>query len=337
MPYTNLEQIFTDFSGLSALIIGDVMVDTYTWGKVERISPEAPVPVLHINRREERLGGAANVALNMKALGAKPFLCSVIGDDSEGKMLLSLLNQSDLPNEGIVTDAKRVTTTKQRILSGSHHLLRVDSEDTSNLLPEAQKALLAKIEQLLPLCQVIVFEDYDKGVINQSLIETVIGWAEAKGIPTVVDPKKRNFLHYKKATLFKPNLKELREGLKIEFNPDNESELIDAVEKLKTSLNLEGALITLSERGMFIDFGGKQIHVPAWLRHIADVSGAGDTVISVAALCLALNLPPEIVLGLSNLAGGMVCEYVGVVPIQKQALYEEAIKQNLIDWNKLGG
>ncbi|MES2386906.1 MAG: bifunctional ADP-heptose synthase [Bacteroidota bacterium] len=331
MNFRSQEDIFDAFSNLKVLIIGDVMVDTYTHGKVDRISPEAPVPVLHVTGREERLGGAANVALNVSALGAKPYLCSAIGNDVEGDMLLRLMAQSNLPDDGILRSDSRITTTKQRVMSGAHHLLRVDTEDIGQLNIEVRKNLLERIESLLPECSVVIFEDYDKGVLGKELIESVIEMATKAGIPTVVDPKKRNFMFYRGASLFKPNLKELREGLKIDFDPDKPGELDSAVQQLKDALQLNGALITLSERGMYIDFNETRYHIPAWLRNIADVSGAGDTVISIAALCVALGLPPKLVLALSNLGGGLVCEYAGVVPIDKANLLAEAKRHGLYE------
>ena len=330
MIFDSVDGIFEAFNRLKVLVIGDVMVDTYTWGKVERISPEAPVPVLHIARREERLGGAANVALNISALGAVPLLCSAIGTDPEGDLMLRLMTDAGLPHDGMVRHSSRITTTKQRIMSGSHHLLRVDTEDTAELSNEVRNSLLERITLLLPEADAVIFEDYDKGVLGKELIEAVIALAIKHGKPTIVDPKKRNFMFYRRATLFKPNLKELREGLKTDFDIEKPGELQTAVSNLKEALNLEAALITLSEHGMYIDLQGEQHHVPAHLRRIADVSGAGDTVVSIASLCLALKLPPQLVLSLSNLGGGLVCEHIGVVPINKSKLLSEALRHNLL-------
>lgn len=320
------DQLFQDFTKQTVLIIGDVMIDSYLWGKVERISPEAPVPVLNLQKREQRLGGAANVALNVQALGANPVLCAVIGKDTEGDQLIKLLEQNNLSTVGIVQSEGRVTTIKHRIIAAAQHVLRIDAEIDTEITAEDRNLLLEKIKTLLPASNVVIFEDYDKGVIGSTLIAETVKLSKAQGIPTVVDPKKRNFMAYEGVTLFKPNLKELKEGLKADFNGDLLVDVKNAVADLKSKLSLEGALITLSEHGVFIDSNAEQVHIPAHKREIADVSGAGDTVVSVAALCVALNLKPALIAGLSNLAGGIVCEHVGVVPIDKEMLKSEAIR-----------
>lgn len=321
---TELTRLFDAFAQQKVMVIGDVMIDAYAWGKVDRISPEAPVPILQVERREARLGGAANVALNLQAMGATPILCSVVGHDLSGHELLKLMEHDDLPTTGMLQLNGRQTTVKQRMLSGSHQLLRIDAEDTHYLNSEDEAALWDSILTILPEVQVVVFEDYDKGVITPALIERVVVWCNRHNIPTVVDPKKRNFLHYKGVTLFKPNLKELREGLQISVDPRKVTSLEEAATKLCEALDLQGTLITLSEHGMFLRLGGEHHRVMAHLRNIADVSGAGDTVVSVAALCLAAGANAELLLELANLSGGLVCEHVGVVPINRDDLLQEA-------------
>lgn len=321
---TSLDSVFKAFTGLKVLIVGDVMVDSYIWGKVDRISPEAPVPVVLINKREKRLGGAGNVALNVLAMGATPILCSIVGEDPEADMLLNLMESKGLGTKGIIQSQDRITTLKERIISGSQHIIRLDSETDLDLSKEEEKSFLDHIKQLLPDCDVVIFEDYDKGTLNRTIIEEVISFADKLQIPTVVDPKKRNFLSYNNATLFKPNLKELREGLKIDFSIKDLDQIKQAVNQLRQAMHVKHALITLSENGVFIDSEDGNHHIPAHIRRISDVSGAGDTVISIAALCTALKLSPKFTAGLSNLAGGLVCEYVGVVPIDKDGLFAEA-------------
>lgn len=318
------EEIFKSFSKLNVLIIGDVMLDSYIWGAVERISPEAPVPIINVHKKDFRLGGAANVALNILALGAKPILCALIGDDEDGKKLLQRLDDKSISKDGIVISTDRPTTVKTRIIASHQHVVRVDEESDKVINLEEEKKLLERIEKLLPNCQVVIFEDYDKGVINSSLIEKTVALAKKNNIPTVVDPKKRNFLAYQGVTLFKPNLKELREGLKIEVDAKNQAQVEKAVTELKQKLNADGVMVTLSEHGVYIDLHDHKIKVPAHPREIADVSGAGDTVVSIAALALALNLKASIIAGLSNLGGGLVCQHVGVVPIDKEELLAEA-------------
>ena len=327
MSPTSLPDLFAAFNHLTVLIVGDVMMDAYVWGRANRISPEAPVPVVSVDRREERLGGAANVALNVQALGATPLLCAVVGEDQGGDQLLDLLTARQLSAAGIVRSAHRPTTVKQRILAAGQHLLRIDSEVEHDLNAEEQRSLHARYEELLPRADVIIFEDYDKGVLNAATIQHFIALAQARHIPTVVDPKKKNFLAYQQCTLFKPNLKELREGLKMEFGDADADrpQFEAAVARLREALHPTFVLVTLSERGVFVENAeGQQTYLPAHVRMISDVSGAGDTVISIAALCVALGLPAPATAALANLGGGLVCEQVGVVPIEKSRLLHEA-------------
>ena len=319
-----LDELFDQFDKLRVLIIGDVMLDSYVWGRVERISPEAPVPVVTVDRRELRLGGAGNVLLNVQALGAEAIVCSVIGTDGAGDQLKQELCDRDLNCDGLIRSQDRITTIKERIIAGSQQVVRVDTETDKYITADERASLIVKAKELIPTCHVVVFEDYDKGVLSKEAIAEITDFANQQGVPTVVDPKKRNFLAYQNTTLFKPNLKELREGLKIDFDADNVAELQEAVTQLKQTLNLKGALITLSERGAFIDYNNERLKLPAHVRTIADVSGAGDTVISIAACCVALKKPAHFIAGLSNLGGGLVCESVGVVPIDKARLKEEA-------------
>jgi rfaE bifunctional protein kinase chain/domain len=319
-----LDELFDQFDKLRVLIIGDVMLDSYVWGRVERISPEAPVPVVTVDRRELRLGGAGNVLLNVQALGAEAIICSVIGTDSAGDQLEQQLCDRGLNCDGLIRSDTRITTIKERIIASSQQVVRVDTETDRYITDDERALLIAKAKELIPTCHVVIFEDYDKGVLSKEAITEITDFAKEQGVPTVVDPKKRNFLCYKHTTLFKPNLKELREGLKLDFDVDDATEFQAAVDQLKQTLDLKGALITLSERGVFIDFNGEQQRLPAHFRKIADVSGAGDTVISIAACCVALKQSPGVIAGLSNLGGGLVCESVGVVPIDKAQLKAEA-------------
>ncbi len=329
MGFASLKEAFQAFEGQRVLVIGDVMIDSYLWGGVSRISPEAPVPVVNVKSREKRLGGAANVALNLKAMGAEAILCGVVGEEASLPTFLDLMGEADLNIEGILSVDDRPTTIKHRIIAGSQHLLRIDEESDGPVGELATTQLLARIEKLLPTCSVVIFEDYDKGVITPALIEAVVKMSREKGIPTVVDPKKRNFLEYKGVTLFKPNLKELREGLKIDASLRELGDLQGAVGILHQHLKADSYLVTRSELGVFFLDKGEEVSLPAHKREIADVSGAGDTVISIAALCCALGLSAPLVAALSNLAGGLVCESVGVVPIDKAKLLAEAERLGL--------
>lgn len=311
------------------LVIGDVMIDAYYWGNVDRISPEAPVPVVNVTRKEDRLGGAANVALNLISLGAETIICSVIGADRRGEELTELMQQTGLNTGGIVFSGDRVTTVKTRIISQHQQMLRVDEEQTGDISRQEELQLLERISDFITTgkIDVVIFEDYNKGVLTENLIKQVIEMANKNDVPTCVDPKKRNFFSYVAVTLFKPNLKELKEGLKIDINKNKDEEIRSAVKQLEDKLSQKISLITLSERGIYIRSKSADAIFPAHIRNIADVSGAGDTVIAVAALCLASGCEEELLARLSNLAGGLVCEKVGVVPIDIDTLRKEANKE----------
>lgn len=326
-----IENIITSFSGTRVLVIGDVMIDAYLWGAVERISPEAPVPVVNITRKEDRLGGAANVALNLLSLGAVPLICSVVGKDRKGEAFCALMRGLGMSTRGILESDARITTVKTRVISHSQQMLRVDEEQSDDLNAQDEKDFFEIISGLIQTekPEVIVFEDYNKGVLTASLIGKVIAIAAKNNIPTCVDPKKKNFFAYKNVTLFKPNLKELKEGLKIELDRKIDAQIIAAVQEMEKELGNRISLITLSERGVMIKEGERTQFFPAHIRNIADVSGAGDTVIAVAALGLAKQLDVEYLARLANLAGGLVCEKVGVVPVDREQLIEEA-KRELI-------
>ena len=329
MP-VNANSIFERFNGMRVLVAGDVMLDSYVWGKVDRISPEAPVPVVHVKKLEKRLGGAANVALNLKALGAEAVLLSIYGDDRSGIQLIELLQNEKLRIEGMV-QCGRPTTVKTRILGNQSHLLRVDEEDDSPASFDEEMRIIERFDTLIGeySFDALVFEDYDKGMLSKRVIEHIVDVCLEKKIPVAVDPKKRNFMEYRKVTLFKPNLKEIREGLKIEVDPKSEVSLREAHQKLQNALQHEMSLITLSESGIFAANANYNLHLNAHHRNITDVSGAGDTVIAVATLCMAAGCNMETIAAWSNLAGGLACEYVGVMPVERERLVNEVIKLKL--------
>lgn len=327
-----IREIFRSFNNLNVLIIGDVMVDSYLWGRVNRISPEAPVPIVSVHKKERRLGGAANVALNIQALGANPILCSVIGVDHEGQSFLDLLKAQKLSQKGILKSRDRITTVKTRVIGNNSQLLRVDEEIEADIIPTETQQLITLISHIVThdKIDVIIFEDYNKGLLNPKLISKVTELAKSKGIPTCVDPKKKNFNSYKGVSLFKPNLKELREGIKLDLSGDNINELQRAVSSYRVKQKIETVMVTLAEKGVITNSRKVKEHVPAHIRSIADVSGAGDTVISVAALCRALRCHDYLTAALANLSGGLVCERVGVVPVDKEQLLEEALKLDVV-------
>jgi D-glycero-beta-D-manno-heptose-7-phosphate kinase len=332
MPGRNYQEVFAQFNHFRVMVIGDVMVDAYIFGKVERISPEAPVPVVSVEKRVNRLGGAANVALNLKSLGAEPVLCSVIGYDPRGTDFRQLLTEAGVSGDAVITSKDRITTTKFRVFGNKTQMLRVDEEVTGDLSQGDQLLLLGKIRDIIEKSAIhaIIMQDYNKGVLTADLIHEVIKMAGEHHIPVAVDPKRNNFLQYIGASLFKPNLKELREGLGRNIRIEDRKSLEDAAVYLHKELKISDVMVTLSEQGVFIsrqEAGGKiaRHFIPAHLRNISDVSGAGDTVICVAALGLASDLDPVELASLANLAGGLVCEEVGVVPVNREKLLLETL------------
>ena len=325
-----MKELFDSFNEQKIMIVGDVMLDIYMKGKVERISPEAPVPIVSVTETFSRLGGAANVAQNLKSLGTKPILCSVIGNDDKSNELLNLMSEQNMTTSGIVKSNERITTRKVRIISNNAQMLRVDTEDTFDLTKKEHDLLMTEIKNIINNENIdgIILQDYNKGVLTENIIKEVISLANERNIPVGVDPKKKNFLAYKNVTFFKPNLKELREGIGISSREESIDDITKSIDSLHEILNCRYIMTTLSERGVLIkDYETNTCHhIPAHLRKIADVSGAGDTVLSVAMLCLVCKQNAYNIAALSNLAGGIVCEELGVAPINKERLFEESNK-----------
>ncbi len=325
----SIKDIFEGFKNVKVLVIGDVMVDAYIWGNVRRISPEAPVPIINTTGKEFRLGGAANVALNLHALGANPVLCAIVGADHEGDRFIERLRVRKIEDRGIVKSKSRPTTVKTRILSGYQHIVRIDSEIDAPLSTEEENDLLEQVFENMVDADIIIFEDYDKGTITKKIIKKVIQSAREKNIPTIVDPKKRNFHNYDGATIFKPNLKEMVQGLKLDEKPKEIPEIMNAVSQLKERIEVDEIYLTLADRGVIVKSNTEEMHIPAHLRTISDVSGAGDTVTCIISLCKALGLSTEFSAHLANIGGGLVCEHVGVVPVNRAQLLEEATRYGL--------
>ena len=325
-----MKDLFDSFNGKKIMIVGDMMLDIYMKGKVERISPEAPVPIVAVEETFSRLGGAANVAQNLKTLGSEPILCSIVGNDEKANELLNAMNEQNMIVDGIIKSDERITTRKVRIISNNAQILRVDTEDTFDLTDKEYNLLMNRVNDIINKENIdgIILQDYNKGVLTERVIKDVITLANKKEIPVGVDPKKKNFLAYKDATFFKPNLKELKEGIGIGSKDDSIEEIVKAVDTLQSKLHCKYIMTTLSERGVLIkDYNTSTYHhIPAHLRKIADVSGAGDTVLSVAMLCLVCRQNAYNIAALSNLAGGLVCEELGAVPINKERLLEESKK-----------
>lgn len=320
-----IDELFKKFNGKNIVIVGDLMLDVYIWGKVGRISPEAPVPVVEVEEESYRLGGAANVGLNIKSLGGNPILVGVIGYDREGTILDALMKENDFIRDGIILDEERPTTVKTRIIAHSQHVVRVDKEDKKDITEEMENKILTFLENQKSSIDAIIFEDYNKGVLTKSLIHRVVDFARRKNIIVTVDPKFDNFFEYKNVTVFKPNRKETEDALQMKI--DSEEKVIEAGKKLKEILQPEYLLITRGDKGMTLFSSDSRIDsIPTRARKVADVSGAGDTVIATLTIALASGAEIREAATIANLAAGLVCEEVGIVPIDKMNLYNHLIE-----------
>jgi rfaE bifunctional protein kinase chain/domain len=325
MEPIDFDRLFKTFSSLEIGVIGDVMLDTYWWGHVERISPEAPVPVVSLDKREYRIGGAGNVALNISSLNGRVTVFSVIGNDDDGKVLKGLLDQSSVSTDCLLTSESRITTNKTRIISRNQQMMRLDSETIKDLSVEDENRIIQAVtnylEQEKPA--IMIFQDYNKGVLTERVIAELITCCKKMHVFTAVDPKTRNFFSYKGVDLFKPNLKEVREGLNLPVQQLDLAALKDIHTRLVGQLHHRISFITLSEKGVFCEDGEEAKIIPSYLRSVADVSGAGDTVIAVAALVYSATRDVKLMAEVANIAGGLVCEVVGTVAIERGRLLEE--------------
>ncbi|MBL0883146.1 MAG: carbohydrate kinase [Chitinophagaceae bacterium] len=321
----NFEQLFTGFQSIRVAILGDVMLDTYWWGSVDRISPEAPVPVVALKNKELRVGGAANVALNTASLGAQTTMISIVGADSDGEQLLQLLKDKHIDTSYIRSVSNRVTTNKTRIMSRNQQMMRLDAEITTDIDEATENILIEQVKNCLDQQQpqVLIFEDYNKGVITERMIQTVTALCKERNVIIAVDPKKKNFLSYKDVTIFKPNLKEVKEGLNLSVDRIDLSSLQQIHKRLQQHLHHQISLITLSEKGVFYQDETSHKIIPTHIRNIADVSGAGDTVIAVTSLCYAATRDMHLAAEMANIAGGLVCEQVGTAAIDRDKLLQE--------------
>jgi len=321
----DFRKLFESFKSLKVGVIGDVMLDTYIWGKVDRISPEAPVPVVSLGSKEYRSGGAGNVALNCKSLGADVFILSVMGNDADGILLEELLIENGIETSYLAKSPERITTSKTRIISRNQQMMRLDSEVTHDLDTNDERLLLEKVKSFIEKedPDIIIFEDYNKGVLTEKLIGQVIELCKKAGVLTTADPKRKNFFSYKDVDIFKPNLKEVKEGLNLLFDDVDNGLLMQIHNEMENILHHRISFITLSDKGVFYCENGLSAVVPSHLRNIADVSGAGDTVIAVASLVYAATKKVHLMAEMANIAGGLVCEEVGTVAINKEKLLNE--------------
>lgn len=315
--------MFAAFDKTKILVVGDAMLDVYTEGIVNRTSPEAPVPIVDVTCRHNKAGGAANVACNIKSLGATPVLCTIAGNDKAGKDLVSILAKQGIDTAHVIQSDTRPTTTKERVICDGKHLIRIDEETKDDLSESEYDAISNHIVEILNSSQInaIILQDYDKGVLTQKLIKHITAIAQHLSIPVMVDPKKKHFNDYENVFLFKPNAKELCESTNTLFSGIDA--IVKASQQLCQTKGHDFVMTTLSERGTIITDSGNSIHFDAVPRNVIDVSGAGDTVISTAAICLAVGETAVNSAFIANIAGGIVCEEKGVVSINKQRLINE--------------
>ncbi len=322
-----IDQIKNNFNGLRIAIVGDMMLDSYFRGDVKRISPEAPVPVVEVDNEFYRFGGAANCALNILKLGGKPLPIGVIGYDNDGTIFRSLINENNIPSEGIIVDESRPTTAKTRVIANSQHVVRIDKESKEYLNKDIQKKIFSFVEKNINSLDGIILQDYNKGALTPWLIEKTIELANSKKVLVTVDPKFNNFFNYKNVTVFKPNRKEAEDVLGMKIRSDEDITL--AGNKLLEKLNAQNILLTLGESGIAVFEKGKpEKRMPTKARRVADVSGAGDTVISTLTMALAAKADIIEASFLANYAGGLVCEEVGIVPIEKDKLFDTVIAES---------
>jgi rfaE bifunctional protein kinase chain/domain len=326
MSYTDIKGLFEEFKNLKVAIIGDVMLDTYWWGSTDRISPEAPVPIVALQKMEHRVGGAANVALNAASLGANTSIISVIGEDADGRNLSALLAAHGINTSLLLTSAERITTNKTRVMSRNQQMMRLDAEITSDISAATETILLYKIKEQFESEKpdVLIFEDYNKGVLTASCIKAVIALCKEYGVVTTVDPKRKNFLAFQGVDIFKPNLKEVKEGLNLSLDQVDLANMELVHQSLQAHLQHRISLITLSEKGVFYQIEKDACIIPTHVRNIADVSGAGDTVIAVATMVYAITKDMHLAAEMANLAGGLVCEEVGTAAINAELLLKES-------------
>jgi len=326
MSQSDISSLFEEFNNLKVAIIGDVMLDTYWWGNTERISPEAPVPIVALQKMEHRVGGAANVALNAAALGANTSIVSIIGDDADGRILAALLAGQGIDTSLLLNSAERITTNKTRVMSRNQQMMRLDAEMTADISTTLEAKLLNQIRAHFnsEKPDVLIFEDYNKGVLTKGLIKSVIALCKEYGVVTTVDPKKKNFLSFQGVDIFKPNLKEVNEGLNLQLENVDLSSMKEVHMALQNSLKHSISLITLSEKGVFYQKDHEAAIIPTHVRNIADVSGAGDTVIAVASMVYTITKDMHLAAEMANIAGGLVCEQVGTAAINKELLLKES-------------
>ncbi len=325
-----LKELFNTFNTKSIAIIGDVMLDKYIWGTVGRISPEAPVPVVDVEAESAHPGGASNVALNVRNLGARPLLFGVVGNDNHAEQLKKIFDDTNISSDFLVEDTSRPTTVKTRVIAHSQHVVRIDNEVRQTISEKIRDEIIKKFEQHIDEIAAVIFQDYNKGVIDKRIIHSIIDLTKRRNIPVCVDPKFQNFFEYEGVDVFKPNRKETEDVLQIKMH--NDEEYIQAARVIIERLNCKNVLLTLGERGMLLyQSDGFTKRIPTRARKVADVSGAGDTVIATLSVMIASGAAMLEAAAVANIAGGLVCEESGIVPVDKNQLYESTLTFNHLD------
>ncbi|HPI92258.1 MAG TPA: D-glycero-beta-D-manno-heptose-7-phosphate kinase [Deltaproteobacteria bacterium] len=321
-----LRLIFDAMLSKSIMVIGDLMLDEYIWGKVERISPEAPVPVVEVSSELFKLGGSGNVANNLLSLGAGVIINAVKGNDRHGLILQDILEEMKIPDDSVFTDPKRGTTVKTRIIAHTQQVARIDKENKSLISDTMLRKIVTSFRNSLKKIDALIISDYGKGVVSRRLLAQVVPLARENDIPVCVDTKERNFPHYKKATVITPNLKELSfgAGIKIEEYAD----MVRAARKVKAMLDCDMVLVTRGEHGMSL-FGsdGDPIDIPTNAKAVYDVTGAGDTVIACFTLALASGATPKESAIIANMAAGLVVAEVGAASVPRDRLYKACMEE----------
>ncbi len=316
-----LEEILKSFQNRRIIVLGDIMLDEYLWGKVQRISPEAPVPIIEVNSTDYRLGGAANVAMNLSALNAKVDLVGVCGKDAQAEIIIELLKKREMSAAGIFFDPSRPTTLKTRIGSVSQQIVRLDREDVTEIDTNIRKQIFNYLAKIMPLCDALLIEDYNKGLLSFNLITDVLQLALKYKKMVAVDPKYLNFSSYGGVEIFKPNFRELESYLGSKFTDQDDFER--SAEELRQRMSIKHLVVTKGSEGMYLFSENKPVkHLPSFAREVFDVSGAGDTVISALTLAYLYNRQIETAALIANHSAAVAVAKKGTVSVTIEEIWE---------------
>ena len=329
VPSHDCREIVARFRAKRILVVGDVMLDEYIWGKVQRISPEAPVPVVEVERKSYLAGGAANVARNLVSLGATVYLVGLAGDDPEGEELAKIFEASGIDASRLVVDPSRPTTVKTRVVAHSQQVLRIDRESSETPAETTLRRALGQALELVGEVDAVILSDYSKGLLDASLCRGVIGSARRRGLPVVVDPKGRDFSKYAGATAVTPN--KLEAALAVGRDLLDENGLVEAALELRRAVDARAVLVTRGEEGMtLLEDGRDALHLPTFGRKVFDVTGAGDTVVSAFTLGLAAGTGMAEAAYIANHAAGIVVGRVGAATVTPRELAAATQRQVVI-------